>query len=333
MSVGSKASHYRIFVTALTLCVLCSANVFSQTYPAKSIRFIVPFPAGGGNDLLAREIGQRLTESMGQSVVTDNRPGASTIIGTSLAAKSPPDGYTIFMGNNSTLCINPSMFRNLPYDPIKDFAPITLVATVPMALLVNTSLQVKNVKELIALAKARPGQLNFASTGTGLAVHLAGEMLKSMAKINITHVPYKGAGPALIDTIGGHVEMTFNNVLSAVPYVKDGKLRAIAVTGLNRSSALPDVPAMREAGPELANYESNIWYGVLVPAATPKDIVNRLHSEIVKALHVPSLRDRLAREGAEVVGNTPDEFERIIRDDIEKWARVVKQSNLKVEDL
>ena len=306
-------------------------DTLAQPYPSKAIRIIVPAPPGGGNDTLAREIGQNLSGSMGQPVVVDNRPGASMMIAGGLAAKSAPDGYTILMGNTSVLSINPGLFPNLPYDSVKDFAPITMLASAPFVLLVHPSLPAKSVKELIALAKAHPGKLNFASSGAGIANHLAGEMMKAMTKIDMVHVPYKGGGPALIALIAGEVDMFFTNVPSGLTHLKSGRLRALAVTGAKRSIALPEVPAMREMGPQLTDYEVTSWYGMVAPATTPREIINKLNSEMVRILENPKVRGRFASEGADIVGNTPEEFGRAIRDDIERWKRVIKHTGIKVE--
>ena len=322
---------------ALPLCALMllfgHANVPAQDYPTKVIRYIVPFPPGGGNDILAREIGQHLAKNLGQPVVVDNRPGASTMIGTALAAKAQPDGYTIFMGNNSALTINPNLFKNVPYDPVKDFAPISLLTSQPYVLLVNPTIPAKTVAELIALARLRPGQLNFGSAGTGIATHLAGEMLKAMAKIDIVHVPYKGASAALIDTISGQVQITFNNVISALPHIKSGKLRVLAVTSPKRAAVLPEVPTIAETGGDLATYDASGWYGMLAPRATPKRIIEKLNSEVRRILAEPAVRSKLMSDGAEVVGSTPHEFSRAIQEGIEKWGRVIKLADIKVDGL
>ncbi len=251
---------------ALMLALVATAlrPVAAQTYPAKPIRFIVPFPPGGGNDLIARELSQHLTESLGQPMVVDNRPGASTLIGAEAAAKASPDGYTLFMGNNSTLTINPHLYKKLPYDAVRDFAPLSLLASAPFVLLAHPSVPAQSVKELIALARQRPGQLNFGSSGLGISTHLAGEMFKLMARVDIVHIPYKGAAPALTDLIGGQIELLFNNVISAMPHVRSGRLRALAVTSKTRSHALPQVPAVAEAG--LPDYEASVWYAVLARA-------------------------------------------------------------------
>ncbi len=304
-------------------------SAMAQTYPAKPIRFIVPFPPGGGNDLIARELAAYITEPLGQTVVVENRPGASTIIGTEAAAKAPPDGYTIFMGNNSTLTINPNLYRKLPYDAVKDFAPVSLLASAPFVLLVHPSLPAHSMKELIALARARPGQLNFGSAGLGITTHLAGEMLKLMARIDIVHIPYKGAGPALTDLMGGQIELGFNNMLSALPHVRSGRLRALAVTSKARSRVLPQLPTIAESG--LPDYEAGAWYAVLAPARTPAPVIARLHGEFVKALQQPKVQERMAGDGASIAGSTPEALARIIETDIARWGKVIKQTGLTLD--
>ena len=300
--------------------------VAAQTYPAKPIRFIVPFPPGGGNDLIARELSQHLTESLGQPMVVDNRPGASTLIGAEAAAKASPDGYTLFMGNNSTLTINPHLYKKLPYDAVRDFAPLSLLASAPFVLLAHPSVPAQSVKELIALARQRPGQLNFGSSGLGISTHLAGEMFKLMARVDIVHIPYKGAAPALTDLIGGQIELLFNNVISAMPHVRSGRLRALAVTSKTRSHALPQVPAVAEAG--LPDYEASVWYAVLAPARAPAPVLTRLHGEFVKALQQPRVQDRLASDGASIVGSTPEVLARTIDADLARWGKVIKQNGI-----
>ncbi|MDB5922663.1 MAG: transporter [Betaproteobacteria bacterium] len=322
-----------ILGAAIALLAFTCAPPFAhgQSYPSKPIRFIVPFPPGGGNDLLARELAQYVAEPLGQPVIVDNRPGASTIIGTELAAKAPPDGYTIFMGNNSTLAINPNLYKKLPYDAVKDFAPVSLLASAPFVLLVHPSLPARSVKELIALARARPGQLNFGSAGTGITTHLAGEMFNLMARVNIVHIPYKGAGPAMTDLIAGHIQLAFNNVLSALPHVRSNRLRALAVTSAARSAVLPNLPTVAESG--LAGYEAGAWYAVLVPARTPPQIVTRLHMEFVKVLQQPKVQDRLSADGASIVGSTPEVLGKTIEADIARWGRVIKQAGLALESV
>ena len=315
-------------ILALILALVATAlrPVAAQTYPAKPIRFIVPFPPGGGNNLIARELSQHLTESLGQPMVVDNRPGASTLIGAEAAAKASPDGYTLFMGNNSTLTINPHLYKKLPYDAVRDFAPLSLLASAPFVLLAHPSVPAQSVKELIALARQRPGQLNFGSSGLGIATHLAGEMFKLMARVDIVHIPYKGAAPALTDLIGGQIELLFNNVISAMPHVRSGRLRALAVTSKTRSHALPQVPAVAEAG--LPDYEASVWYAVLAPARAPAPVLTRLHGEFVKALQQPRVQDRLASDGASIVGSTPEVLARTIEADLARWGKVIKQNGI-----
>jgi tripartite-type tricarboxylate transporter receptor subunit TctC len=304
----------------------------AQQYPSKPIRYVVPFPPGGGNDILAREIGQHLALQLGKAVVVDNRAGASTVIGTDIVAKSLPDGYTILMGNNTALAINSALYDKLPFDPVKDFAPVTMLATAPFVLMVHPALPAKSLKELIDLAKARPGKIHFASAGTGVSTHLAGELLKSMAKIDIVHVPYRGAGPALVDVIGGQVEMTFNNIVSSIPHIKSGRLRALAVTGMKRSPVLPELPTIDEPG-GLKGYEASVWYGVVAPARTPVAIVSRLSTELNRVLNNPQVRERLNADGATIVGGTPEQFGLVIREDVVRWAKVVKQANIRLDKL
>ena len=320
----------RLLCACVLMQALVAAPAIAQSYPVKPIRYVVPFPPGGGNDILAREIGQHLSVLLGKAVVVENKAGASTIIGTDFVAKAAPDGYTILMGNNSALAITPSLFEKLPYDPLRDFAPVTLLASVPFVILVHPSVPAKSLSELIELARARPGQLHFASAGVGISTHLAGELLKTMAKINIVHIPYKGAGPALTDTIGGQVQMTVTNLVSSIPHMKAGRLRALAVTGTARSSAMPDLPTVDEAG-NLKGYEASAWYGIVAPAKTPREIVNRLNAEVNRTLNIVQVRERLNADGATIFGGTPEEFGRVMRADIQKWADVIKQANIKLE--
>jgi tripartite-type tricarboxylate transporter receptor subunit TctC len=304
------------------------AGAASAEYPTRAIRLIVPFAPGGSNDIMARLMGQHFSESLGQPVVVDNRPGASGIIGTDVVAKAAPDGYTLLM-MSVTLAVNPSLRAKLPYDTRKDLLPITLVASAPLMLVVHPSLPVKSVKELIAHAKANPGKLNFASGGPGTTPHLAGEMLKSMAGLEMTHVPYKGGGPALIDLVGGQVQLMLENIPSTLPHVKAGRLRALAVTGLRRSALVSDLPTLDESG--LKGYEIVGWNGFFAPAGTPKHIVARIHGEAVKTLAKPEVKERLATLGAEGVGSSPAEFAKFFSAEIAKWGRVVKEAGLKPE--
>lgn len=298
-------------------------------YPAKAIRFVVPFPAGGPLDIVARTIGQELNKSWNQPVIIDNRPGAGGNIGADFVAKSPADGYTILMGAVSTHAINVTLYSKLPYDPIKDFAPVTLITSVPNVLVLHPSVPAQNVRELIALAKARPGQLNFASGSTGSAGHLAGELFKSMAGVDMAHIPYKGAAPAVIDLLGGHVSLMFDNLASALPNIKAARVRALAVTTLQRSPLLPQLPTISEAG--LRGFDISTWFGIFAPAGTPPDIVAKLHGEIVRVLHAPETRERLATLGAEPVGNKPDEFAAFIKTEIPKYAKIIKASGAKAD--
>jgi tripartite-type tricarboxylate transporter receptor subunit TctC len=311
------------------LLIATSASAVAQTYPSKSIRMVIPFPPGGTTDILARIAAQKLSEALGQQVVPDNRPGAAGNIGSEQVAKSPPDGYTLATIPGSTLTIHPSLYAKLPFDPLKDFAPITILAAVPNALVVHPSLPVRSVKDLIALAKSRPGQLNYASTGAGQSTHLSMELFKTMGGVNIIHVPYKGSAPAVTDLLGGHVPMMFDNMPSALPHVKAGKLRGIAVSTLKRSPVAPELPTVAESG--LPGFEVSVWFSVLAPANTPREIVQRLNQVLVKSLQAPDTRERLTTQGAEAIGNTPDEFTAVMKRDIVKWAKVVKDANIKLD--
>jgi tripartite-type tricarboxylate transporter receptor subunit TctC len=298
------------------------------TYPTKSIRLVVPFAPGGSNDIMARLIGQKFSDAFGQQIVVDNRTGASGIIGTDIAAKAPPDGYTVLM-MSLTFAVNPSLFKKLPYDTEKDLAPVTLVASAPLMLVVHPSVPAKSLAEFITYAKANAGKLNFGSGGAGTTPHLAGEMLKMMAGAQMTHVPYKGGGPALTDLMGGQIQFMLENIPSTLPLAKSGKVRALAVTALKRSPLVPDLPTLDEAG--LKGYEIVGWNGLFVPAATPRAIVSLLHRTTGKALELPDMRERLATLGAEGVGSNPDQFKAFVQSEIRKWARVVKDAGLKVE--
>ncbi len=311
------------------LFALLPIGVAAQAgYPSKPVRFIVPSAAGGGTDIIARSLAQKLSESLGQQFVVDNRPGAGQMIGIELAAKSAPDGYTLVMAA-STLAINSIMFKKVSYDPVRDFAPITQAASLPNVLVVHPSLPVRTVRELIALARQRPGQINFASAGIGTSPQMSIELLKSMAGIDLVHFPYKGTTPGIVDLLAGEVTVMTPNVLTALPHIKAGKLRALAVTSARRSEALPDVPTIAESG--LPGYDSTQWYGVLAPAGTPRGIVAKLHVEMVRALRLPDVRERLAADGAEPVGSTPEEFAAFIKSEIEKWARVATAAGIRPE--
>jgi len=316
--------------TALAVLLVVAGTAAAQSpYPSKPIRFVVPFPAGGPLDITARALGQDLAKDWGQPVIVDNRPGAGGNIGADFVAKSAPDGYTILMGAVSTHAINVTLYAKLPYDPVKDFAPITLVTSVPNVLVVHPSLPVKNVKELIALAKARPGELNFASGSTGSAGHLAGELFKSMAGVNMVHIPYKGAAPAVMDLLAGHVSLMFDNLASALPNIKAGRVRALAVTTLKRSPVLPQLPTINESG--LRGFDVSTWFGVFAPGGTPPEIVAKLNAGIVRILQTPGMRERLAALGAEPVGDKPEEFSAFVKAEILKYARVIKASGARVD--
>lgn len=314
-------------------CVLAtlafSAAAHGQVYPTKPIRMIVAYPPGGGTDIIGRMIAQKLGETLGQSVVVENRGGASGNIGTELAARAAPDGYTVLMGNVAPNAINVSLFKNLPSDPVADFAPVSLVASTPNILVVHPSTPARTVKEVVALAKAKPGTLNFASAGVGSSSHLAGELFRILAGADIVHVPYKGAGPAMIDVLSGRVQLYFATMPAAMPHLKSGKLAPVAVTSAKRSQTLPELPTIAESG--VPGYEASTWYGVLAPAHTPNAVIVRLHGEIVKILADPALRGRLADQGFEPVGNSPEEFGAYIESEIAKWGKVIRDAGIRPE--
>ena len=321
-------NHPKLRAIAAAAGLALSALAAAQAYPTKPVRIIVPFPPGGGTDVVSRLLGQKLGEAWGQQVIIDNRPGASMMIGHEIGAKAPPDGYTLVMSSNNHT-INPSVYRKIPYDTVKDFAPVTLVGNSPLVLVVHPSLPVKRTKELIALAKSRKGELTYASSGSGGPLHMAGELFKLRAGVDMTHVPYKGSGPAEIDLVGGHVQVLFAGPVSASPYIKAGRMKALAVTSLRRSPAFPDLPTVAEEA--LPGYEAGIWWGVLAPAATPRDIVMKLHADFVKVLQTPEIRTTLARQGGEPVGSTPDQFQKMIVTEIAQWAKVVKAAGIKAD--
>jgi tripartite-type tricarboxylate transporter receptor subunit TctC len=320
-------TYYLSIVVSLTCCAgLAHAQTTTQKFPTKPIRLIVPFPPGGSNDILGRFMGQKLSERLSQQVVIDNRGGADGIIGTEIAAKAPPDGHTLLI-ISSTYSMNPTTFK-LPYDPIKSFTPISLIGTGGNVIAVHPSVPVQNVKDLIALAKARPGQLRYASSGAGGFNHFGGEMFKSMAGVDMIHVPYKGGGPAMIDVMAGQVEVLFSTLIQALPHFRSGKLRALGVGSEKRSPLLPAVPTIAESG--VTGYDCSIWWGFLGPAGLPADIQMRLHSEVVAVLRDPESAKRLASEAAEPAIATPDEFLKIIARDITKWSQVARQAGIKV---
>ena len=314
---------------AATVLATAAAAAAAADYPSRPIRLIVPFSAGGTSDFLARTIAERLGGRLGQTVVVDNKPGAGGNIGSAAVAQAEPDGYTLLLGTVGTHAINSSLYKKMPFDAVKDFAPVTLVAAVPNMLVVHPSLPVKSVAELVELAKAKPGKLNFASSGNGSSIHLSGELFKTLAGVDMTHVPYKGSGPAVADLLGGQVNMMFDNMPSSLPHVKAGKVRALAVTSAKRSPAMPDLSTMAEAG--IKGYDASAWFGILAPAGTPPAVVDRLNAEIVKVLHLPEVADRLSQQGAVPTTSTPQEFAAYIRAETAKWAKVVKASGAQMD--
>ena len=297
----------------------------AQTYPTKPIRLVLPVTPGGGADVIARAVGQRVGAALGQPIVIDYRGGAGGNIAAEIVAKAEPDGHTLVMVLSS-FAINPSLYRKVAFDPVKDFVPITLIASAPFLLVVHPSLPVKNVQEFIALARRTTGGLAYASSGSGLLAHLAMELLKSQGRFEATHIPYKGTGPAMVDTIAGHVAANFPTIISGLGNVRAGKLRALGVTSLQRSPLLPEVPTIAEQG--FPAYEVNAWYGWLAPAGTPRQVIALLNAEATKAIKTPEVRERLASDGAVPIGSTPDEFARHIRSEMEKWGKVVKQAGI-----
>lgn len=317
-----------VFCMLLLPAALSGAADAAENYPQRPMRMIVAYPPGGGTDQVGRVMAEKLTEHLGQNVVVDNRGGATGNIGTELAARATPDGYTLLMGNVAPNSVNVSLFKKLGFDPVKDFAPVSLVAVTPNILVTHPSVPVKTVKDLIALAKAKPGVLNFPSAGVGSSSHLAGEMLKSMAGIDMVHVPFKGGGPSLIALISGQVQIMFATMPAALPHVKSGKVRPVAVTTAHRSKAMPELPTIAESG--VAGYEAATWYGMLAPVGTPKAVVDRLHGEVVKIL-AGNTRQRLEAQGFEPAGTRPAEFAAYIKSEIAKWAKVIKDAGIRPE--
>jgi tripartite-type tricarboxylate transporter receptor subunit TctC len=311
------------------LLVLVPPALYAADYPEKPIRLIVPYTPGGTADMLARTIGQKLTESLGQQVIVDNRPGAGGNIGADIAAKAAPDGYTLVMGTVATHAINPYLYPNMPFKPEKDFAPIVLLGTLPNLLVVNPSLPVKNVKELIALAKAKPGELAFGSAGNGTSQHLSGELFKKMTGVDMIHVPYKGSAPAVLDLIGGQVQLMFDNLPSSLPQVKAGKLRALAVTSPRRSPALPDLPTLAESG--LAGFSITSWFALYAPAGTPARILARLNKEAAKAIATKELRQQWLDQGIEPAGGTAEQLAEFRRIEAPKWEKIIRESGARVD--
>ena len=325
---GHEILRSLAIAAAAALCVGAGTST-AQQYPFKSIRLIVPYPPGGPADTLARMIGQQLTAAWGQPVIVDDRGGGGGVIAAELAAKSAPDGHTLFMAAIQTHAINPGLYAKLPYDPIKDFAPITPASFDPLLLVLNTGVPAANLKELVALAKARPGQLNYASTGIGGSSQLAMELLKSMAGINLIHVAYKGAAPAVTDMLSGQTQATFLGISGMLALVKSGRLRALAVSSVKRSAVAPEVPTVAESG--YPGFEIITWYGVAAPAGTPASIIRRLNTEIARIMRLPEVKDRLAASGAEAVSTTPEQFGAFIKSEMAKWRKVIQDANIKAD--
>jgi tripartite-type tricarboxylate transporter receptor subunit TctC len=315
---------------ALVVALTCSLNALAQTYPGKPIRLIVPYPPGGGTDFFARLVGGRMSEQIGQPIVVENRPGAATIIGAEAAARAAPDGYTVLLADSTTLAVNPSLYSKLPYDPQKDFLPISMTARFAMLLVVNPSLtKAASVKDFIDEAKRAQGKINFASVGAGTTHHLAMELFKQQTGISLNHIPYKGAAPAVQDLVGGQVPVMFLDLAAGGPQIRAGKIKALAVASAKRIAALPDVPTLAESG--VAGFEAWAWQGLVVPAGTPQEVIARLRAEYSKAVAEPAVRQKLIDAGVEPLTSTPEEFAAYIRSETAKWAKVVKEANIKVE--
>lgn len=321
------STRHRLLLTLVAL-LLMPAGAGAQGYPAKAVRLVVGFPPGGATDVVARTLGQKMSEAFGQPVVIDNRAGAASNIASEHVAAAPRDGYTLLMGTIS-LAINGSLYRNLPYDALKDLAPVSQVTSAPFLLVLHPSVPARNLKDFIALAKARPGQLQFGSAGNGSGAHLFAEMFRSMAGINITHIPYKGAAPATTAVLSGEIPFMFDNIVTTLPLAKAGKMRAIAVTTLARAAAAPDIPTVAEAG--VPGYDANSWFGVFAPTGTPPAVIARVHGELIKILKAPDVRERLASFGAEPVGTDPAQFATFFRNEVAKWGKVVRESGARVD--
>lgn len=300
-----------------------------STYPTRPVSLIVPFPAGGSTDLVARVVAEKMSALLGQQIVVDNRGGAGGNVGSAAAAKSEPDGYTMLMGTVATHAINSALYKKMPYDPVKDFAPVSLLVVVPNVLVVNPDFPAKSVQELIALAKEKPGELSYASSGNGTPLHLSGELFKSMAGVDIVHVPYKGAGPALVDVMGGHVPIMFDNLPSSTEHIKAGKLRGLAVTTAERSPSMPELPTIAESG--LPGYETYTWNALFVPAGTPPDVIAKLNEAAVAAVGDPEVKAKLETMGASVVGSTPEQLAKHVQAELDKWGPVVKASGAQID--
>ncbi len=325
MNRTTRAIPAILATLALSMAV---PQAHAQAWPAKPVKIILPFPPGGSTDLLAREVAQGLTAANGQQFVVENKPGAGSTVGTALVAKSPPDGYT-FLFTSSHYAIIATLYKNLPYDPKKDLAPVSMVADVPVVLVANASVPVRNARDLIAYAKANPGRINFASSGAGGVAHLSGELFKTMAGVDMRHVPYKGGAPAMQDLLGGHVQIMFDAISTSLPNIRAGKLTALAWTGKTRSPILPDLPTISESA--VPGYASAAWFAMFAPAGTPKDIVNKLSSQVKTIVANPTMRERQLGLGVVLVGTTPEEFEATLGEEIVKWAKVIKDSGAQAD--
>jgi tripartite-type tricarboxylate transporter receptor subunit TctC len=314
--------------SALLLAALLASGALAQPFPSKPVHIVVAFPPGGGTDIVARLLAPRLAEAWGQQVIVDNRAGASGVIGTEFAARSAPDGTTLFLGTLGNLAVNQHLYPKMTVDPLRDFAPVTQVVAVHFVMVANPSLPAKNVAELIALAKSQPGKINYSSSGPGGAPHLAGELFKSMAGVDIVHVPYKGSAPSFTDLLGGRVAFTCDSLVQALPYVRDGRLKALAVLGAARTPLLPEVPTVAET---LPGYELTNWFGLVAPAAVPGPVVARIHADVVKQLRDPGVAEKLSGMGATAIGNEPAEFGAIMRADSEKWGKLIREAQIKAE--
>jgi tripartite-type tricarboxylate transporter receptor subunit TctC len=322
--MNNDVNYYK-YLFLLIFLFLALSTAQAQNYPSKTVRLIVPFAAGGSTDIIGRVLAQKLTEAWGQQVIVDNRPGGSTVIGTDIVAKAAPDGHTLLV-TPAPFTIVPSLLKKLPYDPAKDFEPITLINTTPLVVVVNPGVPAKNIKELIALAKAKPGLMNFGSSGSGGSNHLAGELFNAMANVKIVHVPYKGNAPALADLLGGHVDIVFNGLTSALPFIKSGKLRALGMTSLNRSAALPEMPTLDEQG--LKGFQAVAWNGLSGPARMPKEAVAKAATDVSRIMKSPELAEHLKREGSDPVGSSTAEYAAFLRDEIAKWKKVIERAGI-----
>ncbi len=325
---GTRGFVTRIAVLGVLFGILCASSALAQGYPNKPVRLIVPFPPGGANDVIARLLGAKLTESMGKSFVIDNRGGGNSIIGCELTARATPDGYTVLIVPGSH-AINPTIYKKLPYDTIRDFSPVALIGSGAYVLVTNLNLPVRTSSDLISLAKSKPNEIDFGSAGIGNITHLAGELFNLMAGTRLGHVPYKGGGPAVTDLLGGRISVYFSTVALAVPYVRAGRLNAIGVTTRKRVSVIPNLPTIAESG--LPGYEVNGWYGLLAPARTPASIIGQLSDQVRQAVQSPEVKDKLSALGVEAVGSSPAEFEQLIKADVVKWRKVIRQLNITVE--